>query len=116
MTTLAERDTFTLTRRCWSRSDLEKLKRMYGYIPVARIAHALNRSENAVRSKASELNLSTHKRLVHEDYRLWSSDEDEYITDNFHHMPLDVIADTLQRSQRAVLNRADYLELDTRYT
>lgn len=106
----------------WTDEDNETLARLYqANVPAAEIAAQLGRTENAIRRRAQELEVTRTKRggqpksfrtsLVPQRRRLWTADEDAYLTKWYLHRPYRQIARALRRKKSSVAHRVIFLGL-----
>jgi hypothetical protein len=68
------------THSNWGYNDIELLRKHYGTLPVVALALILGRSENAILSKASRLNLKSklRRRIKLPMNTIWSFNERGY--------------------------------------
>ena len=107
---------FKLTRRRWSQREDDALSETYGSKPVAEIANKLNRSEVAVRKRASHLQLKSNDRRGVAPRQTWTESEERVLMEEFCDTNTRELADKLNRSETAIINRARLLGLKNRYT
>lgn len=107
---------FKLTRRQWSQREDDILREMYGSKPVTEIADELDRSEVAVRKRASHLQLKSSERHRVAPRQAWADNEERVLIEEFCTTSTRALADKLNRSETAIINRARLMGLKNRYT
>lgn len=106
---------FKLTRQRWSQREDGILRQLYGSEPVAKIACTLDRSEVAVRKRASHLQLKSSDRRRIEPRKTWTDAEERILIEEFCDTSTRALAKKLNRSETAIINRARILGLKNRY-
>ena len=106
---------FKLTRRRWSQRDDDILREMYGSEPVAAIASKLERSEVAVRKRASYLQLKPNSRHRVVPRQTWTEREERILMEEFCDTNTRALAEKLNRSETAIINRARLIGAKNRY-
>lgn len=106
---------FKHTRRRWTVTEDTELWLSYGNTPVSEIARELNRSEQAVRKRASALGYKSRRRRCASPLREWSACEERELIENFHAMSTQELSKKLNRSETAIIRRARALGVENRY-
>lgn len=89
----------------WTKAEHELFVKNYGIIPLPQLAKMLNRSEGALRIYASNHNIVSG--------RFWGKEQDEYLTRWYTKKTNEQIGKHLNRSEIAVMRRAQRLGLGT---
>ena len=93
-------------RELYSKEELELLKYIYSKMPLDEVlTYFPNRSRNSIISQAMKLKIHSF------NYNPWTEAEDRYITDNYELIPDIILANILNRTQRAVQARRLHLGL-----
>ena len=92
----------------WSEDDLTYIKTHYGNDGPASVAKALGRTKAAVTRKAAKLKITAN---TCGNRKHWSSEETEYLKENYNKIPVKEIAIKLKRSQESVKHKAAALSL-----
>lgn len=87
----------------WSDDDLAYIKMHYGNDGPESVAKALGRTKTAVTRKAAKLKITAY---TCGDRKYWSSEEVEYLKENYNKIPTKEIAIKLKRSQESVKHKA----------
>lgn len=106
---------FKHTRRRWTERDDAELWSLYGNEPVSIIAGDLKRSENSIRKRASILGLSSKSRRRSKPRREWTDDEEWTLVEKFNTTNTRELAEELNRSETAIINRARLIGVKSRY-
>lgn len=80
----------------WSEDDLTYIKAHYGNDGPASVAKALGRTKAAVTRKAAKLKITAN---ACGNRKHWSSEEVEYLKENYNKIPTKEISSKLRRSQ-----------------
>lgn len=82
----------------YTKNDIEYIKTNYGKIPTEQIAATLGFSDNSIQQKAWRLSM-TGKIYV------WSPEDIDYLIEFFYKLSNQIIANHLNRSQRAIIKK-----------
>ena len=92
----------------WSDDDLAYINEHYGNDGPASVAKALGRTKAAVTRKAAKLKITAN---TCGNRKHWSSEEVEYLKENYNKIPTKEISSKLRRSQESVKHKAAALSL-----
>ncbi len=93
----------------WNKEDIIYLKENYLKIPAKDLALVLNRTEYSIRNKLSGLKLIKNKKI--NKPKNWSSEEENYLIENYYDIPNKELSLILNRSEDSIMSKATNLKL-----
>jgi len=97
----------TRQRDRWTDEQVSYLKENYNTTPFMEMSKHINRSERAIKQKASSLGLTRERR----EYIRWSREEVAYLEQSYGHIETEIIAKKLGKNVDAVRQKAYKLDL-----
>ena len=89
------RTVFEKVGQAWSEEEIDYLRNNYSKVETKELCKKLNRTHNAIRSRASKLNLKRPSLL-------WTKEEDEYLEKNCKEKSIKEMSDFLGRTANAI--------------
>ena len=83
----------------------------YYKIEIHKLSEKMQRTELAIRSRASKLGLTEKNRIDTKKRRLWSTRDKQFLIDNYGKMKLSKIAKAVGRPEQSVITKANGLGL-----
>lgn len=98
-------------KKRWTQAEEQYLKEAWGKVSLFEIMESLGRTEDSVMRKAKRLNLDISKPEADILKKRWSTEEDNFIIENYKSTDVEAISQQLGRTVSAIRKRASALGL-----